>query len=267
MKRYITDGILLVRVQLRKAAEYRLSFLVGLLSSILFIGLEFGSFALVLQRFERMAGWELREVCFLYSMVEIAFGLAYFIFGGFDHRPFSTLVKSGQFDVILLKPVDVTLQILASGLSLQRLGRVLVAFVILFSILPQLELTPEAILYMPFVIGGMLLFFGGIFIISSAVTFWTLDSVESLNILTFGVNQLMAYPMTSYQDSLRFFFTFIIPAAFLNYYPAVEMLGKSDPLGLPSSVSYLAPFIGLGTFLLSLVIWRAGLSKYQSSGC
>lgn len=267
MRRHVVDASLLIGVQFRKAAEYRLSFFVGLVSSILFLGLEFGSFALVFQRFERMAGWERTEVCFLYSMVEISFGLAYFIFGGFDHRPFSTLVKSGQFDVILLKPVNVTLQILASGLSLQRLGRVLVATGILLSIIPELRISYEAILYMPFVIVGMLLFFGGIFIISSAITFWTLDSVESLNILTFGVNQLMAYPMTSYQDSLRFFFTFIIPAAFLNYYPALEMLGKSDPFGLPSLVRYLAPLIGLGTFLLSLIIWRAGLNRYQSSGC
>lgn len=267
MGQNLINLILLIRVQLRKAAEYRLSFAVSLISAILLVTLEFGSFALVLKKFERMAGWSVSEVCFLYALGEIAFGLAYFIFGGFDHRSFSTLIRSGQFDVLLLKPVNVTVQILASGLSLSKLGRVAVGVAILLTVLPNLHLATESLLFMPVALVGMILFFAGIFIISSATTFWTVDSVESLNILTFGVNQLMAYPMTSYQDGLRIFFTYIIPAAFLNYYPALMMLGKADPFGLPPAVGYLSPVIGGGVFLGSLVVWQFGLSRYQSTGC
>jgi ABC-2 type transport system permease protein len=62
------------------------------------------------------------------------------------------------------------------------------------------------------------------------------------------------------------FFTYILPAIFLNYYPALYVMNKPDPLGLPAWVAWLAPLAGLAVFSLALLFWRYGLSKYQSTG-
>jgi ABC-2 type transport system permease protein len=62
------------------------------------------------------------------------------------------------------------------------------------------------------------------------------------------------------------FFTFIIPAIFMNYYPALYILDKPDPFGMPGFATWLAPFVGMGVLAISLSFWRFGIAHYQSTG-
>lgn len=87
-----------------------------------------------------------------------------------------------------------------------------------------------------------------------------------MNILTYGGSEMMAYPMHIYPDWLRRTFTYIVPAIFLNYYPALYFLEKTDPLGLPPIFSFFAPLVGGGVLLLALAFWRFGIRHYQSTG-
>jgi ABC-2 type transport system permease protein len=87
-----------------------------------------------------------------------------------------------------------------------------------------------------------------------------------INILTYGGNEMMAYPMHIYRDWMRRFFTFIVPAIFLNYYPALYFLGKPDPFNLPPFAPFLAPLVGLGTLVIALAFWNFGIRHYTSTG-
>ena len=79
------------------------------------------SLALILSRFDGIAGWQLGEVAFLYGTVEVAFGLMDLLFGGFDPGNFGQMVRRGGFDQLLLRPVDITVQVLGSQFLLRRL--------------------------------------------------------------------------------------------------------------------------------------------------
>jgi ABC-2 type transport system permease protein len=116
------------------------------------------------------------------------------------------------------------------------------------------------------VVVGMVLFFGGLFVVGSSLTFWTVESVEAMNILTYGGSFLIAYPMSIYQEWLRRFFTFVVPAIFLNYYPALYFLEKEDPFHFHYFVHFLAPIAGLAVFGIALIFWRFALKQYQSTG-
>jgi ABC-2 type transport system permease protein len=113
---------------------------------------------------------------------------------------------------------------------------------------------------------GQVAYFGGLFIIGAAITFWTIDSIEIVNVFTYGGTELVSYPMNIYPDMLRRFFTYILPAIFLNYYPALYILDKPDPFELPAFAPWLAPLAGLLILWLSLRFWEFGLNKYQSTG-
>lgn len=76
----------------------------------------------------------------------------------------------------------------------------------------------------------------------------------------------MAYPMHIYSDWMRRFFTYILPAIFLNYAPALYFLDKPDPLGLPPFAAFLAPLAGLGTLLAAALFWQFGMRHYKSTG-
>jgi len=122
------------------------------------------------------------------------------------------------------------------------------------------------LLFMPVIFLSLVCFFGGLFMIGATITFWTYDSIEMVNILTYGGSEMMSYPMNIYQGWLRRFFTYVIPAIFLLYYPALFILDKPDPLHMPVFAPFLSPVVGFGILLMAFIFWNFGLRHYQSTG-
>ena len=201
-------------------------------------------------------------------MVESAFGVMDMLFSGFDPPNFGKHVRIGSFDQMLLRPVDITLQVLSSEFLIRRIGRIVQGAVILGLALSLLEIhwSITKLLYLPVVLASLVCFFGGLFIIGATITFWTVESIEVINILTYGGSEMMSYPMHIYPNWMLRFFTFIVPAIFLNFYPALYFLDKPDPLGLPPWAPFLAPMAGLGVLAAGLAFWRFGIHHYQSTG-
>ncbi|MBN1642870.1 MAG: ABC-2 family transporter protein [Anaerolineae bacterium] len=256
----------LIGVQIRSQLAYRTSFLLGLLSTAVGNVSEFLMLALVLARFEGIGDWALREIAFLYGMVSTAFGAMDLIFSGFDPQDFGRSVRRGTFDLLLLRPIDVTVQVMGSRFHLRRLGRIIQGAAVLIVALPRVRWTLLKVLYLPVVFASLILFYGALFMIGSTITFWTIQSIEAMNILTYGGTEMMAYPMHIYGRDLRLFFTYIVPAAFLNYYPALYYLDLPDPFGLPSYAPFLAPLVGVGSMAVALAFWRFGIRHYASTG-
>ncbi len=258
----------LLSVSIRSQMQYRTAFILDLLSVGIGTAAAFGTLALILQRFEHIAGWTLWEIAFLYGTVETAFGTMDMVFGGFDPGNFGQKVRRGTFDQIMLRPVSVTVQVLGSELSLRRLARIFqgssVLVLALVGLHTQWTLCKMALLIL--MIGGMFCFFGALFIIGSTITFWTVESIEVVNVFTYGGVEMMSYPMSIYDQRLRRFFTYVIPAIFLNYYPALYILDKVDPFNMPSFAPWLSPIVGIGLMLIALSFWKFGIKHYQSTG-
>jgi ABC-2 type transport system permease protein len=258
----------LLSVQIRSQLQYRMAFLLDAGASLVFLGLFFAALALVMERFGNLGGWSLGEVAFLWGTVEVAFGIMDMIFGGFDPGVFGVRVRRGTFDQLLLRPINITVQVLGDDFALRRLGRItqgLVIFVVALQ-LAEIQWTLGKIIYLPLIVLGMIAFFGGLFVIGSTITFWTVETVEAMNILTYGGSEMMQYPMHIYPNPLRRLFTYIIPTIFLNYYPALYFLDKPDPFGLPVALRFVSPLVGLGVLLLGLTFWQFGIRHYQSTG-
>jgi ABC-2 type transport system permease protein len=258
----------LLSVQLRSQMQFRFSFWMDLLSTIILNGSFVLSLALILQRFGGIAGWTFGEVAFLVGMVEMSFGAMDMVFSGFDDTFFSTLVRLGSFDQLLLRPVGITWQVLGSRFLLRRIGRIIegfIIFVISLSLI-QIHWTLAKVLYLPVVLVCQLLTMGSLFMAGSTITFWTMQSIEAMNVFTYGGTEMMSYPMTVYPGWMQRFFTYAIPFIFMNYYPALFFLDKPDPLGFPPFAPFLAPLVAVVFFFLALRFWRFGIDHYQSSG-
>jgi len=258
----------LIALQIRAQLQYRVAFLLETLAAALITSTFFGALALVFQRFGRLGGWTLGEVAFLWGLVEFAFGLMDLLFSGFDPGDFGQLIRRGSFDQLLLRPVNITVQVLGSKFIIRRLGRIAQGAAIFGLALALVELhwTPAKLLYLPLVLIGQVCFFGGLFIMGATITFWTVESIEVVNIFTYGGSEMITYPMHIYPDWLRRLFTYLIPAGLLNYYPALFFLDKPDPFQLPPFTPFLAPAAGVGTLIVALAFWRFGIRHYQSTG-
>jgi ABC-2 type transport system permease protein len=258
----------LLDVQIRSQMQYRAAFWLDFFGTAITLGAYFLSLALIMQRFGDMAGWTLGEVAFLFGMAEVSFGVMDLIFSGFDPGGFGRRIRRGAFDQLLLRPVSITVQVLGDEFLLRRLGRIAqgVAIFVVAVGLAEIDWTIAKVFYLPFVLLGLIAFFGGLFIIGATITFWTIESIEVINIFTYGGTELISYPMHIYPDWLRLFFTYLIPAAFLNYYPALYFLDKPDPFGLPGFMRFVAPIAGLAVLTVALAYWRFGIRHYQSTG-
>lgn len=258
----------LVLVQLQSQLQYRAAFMFDIVGTGFLVFIEFAAVAVVFERFEHIKGWTLGEVALLWAIVEISFGLMDMLFQGFDPPRFAEKIRLGTFDQLLLRPVNITLQVLASELELRRIGKIVLGIGIFFLALrlTNIEWTSIKLLLVPCMIISMTMFFAALFMFGSTITFWTVQSIDLLKILTYGGSYLMTYPMHIYQTWMRRVFTFIIPAIFLNYYPALYILDKPDPFNLPS----FAPFIGIVLAALMLLLayrfWIFGIRHYQSTG-
>jgi len=255
-------------IQIRAQLQYPVSFVMEVISNAIILGFFFIAFALTMTQFGEIGGWTLGEVAFLWGIAEFSFGMMDMIFSGFDYDFFGPMVIKGTFDQLLLRPVNITLQVLGSRFVLRRLGKILEGLII-FIVglwLVDVEWTIGKITYIPIIILSQILFFGSLFIIGATTTFWTKERLEILNIFTYGGSEIMSYPMHIFPRAIRLLFTFVVPAIFLSYFPMTYILNKPIQLNAPSIVPFLAPMIALILFYLSLKFWQFGIKNYQSTG-
>ena len=91
-------------------------------------------------------------------------------------------------------------------------------------------------------------------------------SIEIINSTTYGGVESAQFPVTIYDKWFRRFFTFVIPLATINYFPAHAILGRNDVLGSTRLFQWLSPLAGVIFLLVCLQIWNVGVRHYRSTG-
>ena len=110
-------------------------------------------------------------------------------------------------------------------------------------------------------LGGFILY-GGIFVLTSGVSFFTIKGLDWIYLFTNAGYQVTRCPMEYMPRALRTIFTFFVPVLVISYYPASALCGWGEPLwkGL------LALPAGAGFMAIALIFWRIGIRHYQSTG-
>ncbi len=253
-------------VSLRAQMQYRVSFLLSALGQFLGTAIEFAGLYALFSRFGNLRDWSLWEVALFYGVVNVSFALADSISTGFDR--FGDTVKSGDFDRLLLRPRSTVLQLAGQELALRRVGRLVQGAIVLTVAALSLDLewsAARAALLAAAVLGGLCLFFG-LFVVQATIAFWTVESLEIMNTLSYGGVQSASYPMSIYAAPFRRFFTFAVPLACVAYFPVVGLLERPDPLGSPYWWQCIAPLAGPLFLIASLCLWRFGERHYTSTG-
>lgn len=254
----------LIGVSMRMQMQHRASFL--MLSTAFFLStfVDILGIWVLFDRFEMVKGWTIKEVALLYGIMNISFAIAESTARGFDS--FSQMVKSGDFDRVLLRPMGSLFQIATREVQLLRIGRFLQGCVVLTVGFYAMEFSFFS--WHTFVIAlsiiGTSCMFYGIFILQASLTFWTTETLELMNIITYGGLESGQYPMGIYSPIFKLFFTFIIPLACVAYYPLATLLHFE---ALPIWSAALFPLSGVAFLFLSCQFWNVGVRRYHSTGC
>jgi ABC-2 type transport system permease protein len=256
----------LAGARLRGQLQYRASFGLQIAGHVVLHGAEMVALVILFGRFDTLAGWELGEVAFLYGLSAIAFSLAQTVGSGF--LAFSALMRQGGFDRVLTRPVAPLIQTLAADLHLHRLGRlgqggVVFAYALW---LTDVEWTAGRLLYLPVVVLSAAVLFLALFTLEATLCFWTTESTEVVNAFTYGGTTLAQYPLHVFDAWLRRLFLYGVPLGFTIYAPALYLLDRPDPLGLPEWTRFIAPLTSLAFATVAVSLWGVGVRHYRSTG-
>lgn len=252
----------LISISIQGQCQFPASLVMLAFGHFLITGIEFLGLYALFDRFSTVAGWNVAEVALFYGVVHMAFALAEALGRGFDF--FDRMVRSGEFDIVLLRPRSEILLVSGQELRLNRVGRFLQGLLVLVWGLHRLGLETSTVVWVRLIWGmaGGTALFCGLFVLQATLAFWTVNTLEIVNTVTYGGVETAQFPIDIYRPWFRAVFTWVIPLACINYFPLHDLLrGGGQPLA-----GWAAPAVGFVFLLVSLRIWRLGVSHYTSTG-
>ena len=256
----------LISAILRSQMQYRASFIMQIISQFIVTFTDFIAIMFIFGKFSDIKGWSLWEVGLLYGMTSVSFASAEMVARGFDL--FSRMIRLGDFDRILLRPSGIFIQLITADFDLRKIGRILQGLVVLIFSWKMLEIgvVPIKLIFLLAAIINGIIFYMAILIAGATICFWSVESTELQNMFTYGGVEATSYPIPIYRTWFRNIMIFIVPLAFVNYFPALFILGKPDPLGLPYFMRFLFPLASAFVMIPAIKFWNYGVKHYQSTG-
>lgn len=255
-------AVRIARLCFRAELEYRADFITSVLlgvawqtSVIVFVTVLLGSFP-------GMGGWRSHAVLLLAAMRMLSHGVHALLFDRNYHL--AALVQEGRLEAFLLRPMAVFRQVQLAVFPTNALGDLLVGVSIFSWAMSVIDLrwTPARAAYLTAGLAGGVLVEAAICTAIGSFLFrfpgasaWSTWVEELLG--TFG-----NYPLSFLPRLVGGVFTFILPLAFIAYFPAAVLTGRTGGLGLPVAVATAAPLIGLAAYIGSRLLWKARLRRY-----
>lgn len=250
-------------MHLKSSLEYRVNSFLVMFSQI-FINLsELISIYILFSQCKSIGNWGFYETALMYGIILTVYSFAECFARGYDE--FASLIKKGDLDRMLVRPVSIHRQIFYSKIEFTKLARVVLGLVVSIIAITHLNiewtLLKVLVLLATYMCGGLVIL--GLFMIGAGVSVFTVENLEFLNIITNGSREIGFYPINIYGKWLSKIFTFIVPVACFNYLPMSYILGVGN---LPKIIYALSPLMGAVFVIPCVLFLNWALKKYQSTG-
>lgn len=257
----------LLRAAVLSRMAYRADFFMGIFGVFVLNGATLGTSWILLQRFHTLHGWTFWQIVFLYNLWLLGHSIRSIFF-----RQVSQLeehVIQGTFDQFLTKPASPLLLFLGREVHYLGVGDMLLSATMLVLSYHQLHLHWSA--------GEFLWFFVVVLsaaavevtlvLILSCSAFFTARSQAFVQAATqFSFNLVQQYPLDMFNRPIRLIVTYILPFAFMNYYPSLYLLGKTAEVGVAPFLPFASPLVALLLIFLAGLVWQASMKHYTSTG-
>ncbi|BCB78952.1 ABC transporter permease [Phytohabitans flavus] len=256
----------LFRGQARSLTSYRASFALELSTNVFATVMDVLT-VLVLFRISRTLGsFTFHEALLMVGLSSCAFATADLAVGNIER--IKLYVRTGLLDAVLIRPLGALPQLLLMDLPLRKLSRCVfgTGVLVVAAVTAGIDWTPGRVLLVVIAPLAGAVFFSAIFVVSATVSFWWVETGEIGSAFTYGGRDFTSYPITVYGGWFRRLFAYGMGFAFVAYYPALAILGRADPLGLPGWVGYAAPSVAVVAAVTAGAVWRVGIRHYRSTG-
>lgn len=248
-------------IQVKALLEYKKSFIFSIIGQIISSFFSLLSIYFLFDKFGNIEGFTFNNILICFVVAYVGFSLSESFFRGFDH--FEKMISNGEFDRILTRPRGLVFQVLASKIEFEKIGRAVSAIIILIVLLiTNNELMRlDRIFTIIMMIGGSIVIYSSLYVLKGGICFFTTQSLEIMNIFSDGSRDLIQYPLGIYHKYVQKFFTYILPLAFVNYFPLLYVIGRTQ-----NKLYMLSPIISVIFIIPCYIVWKIGVIKYKSTG-
>jgi len=222
---------------------------------------------LTLMKFDKINGWDVNEMLFLFSLLFLTYSIIVVLFA--DLRDFSRMIREGNLDRLLVRPRGLLAQLISNNADIMAAcGHGLLGIVLFIVSAGKvgIEWNGTTIMYYIVAIISGVLIQGGIFIIFSALSFYFIETSSIKEIFYWNVRKFAGYPISIFNKFIQAIMIYIVPFAFVNYFPAQYLLRKPDMASYPAVYIYISPIIGVSLYGIAYVFWRISIKRYTSTG-
>ncbi len=265
---YLGVFLTFARNSLVRDMTFRANFIIDTISSISWMIMNLGFYALVYRETTSIAGWDKYQFFVFISTTMFVNSLVQAFFMP-NAEELSEQVRTGGLDFALLKPIDTQFLVSLRKVAWSSFGNFFVALILLAYSVPRiqgLELTAwQFVLYPLYVVMGVMILYS-VMIALAATSIW-LGRNQTLYDFWFYITNFSRYPMEIYDGTwgtpLRQVFTFIVPILVVINVPA-RLMAKP----LTRENLWMAGFGLLATVasvLASRWIFNRALLSYRSA--
>lgn len=247
--------------------QYRLDSIVATLAVFVRESTNIIVIYLALLKFDKINGWNVNEMLFLFSILFLTYAFVVSLFA--DLRDFSCMIREGRFDRLLVRPRGLLFQLILNNADLMASAGHGTLGILLFLISAnRVGITWDfstILYYIGAIIGGVLIQ-GGMFILFSALSFYFVETNSIREIFYWNMRKFAGYPISIYNKLIQGLMIYVVPFAFVNYFPAQYLLRKEDMANYNEMYMYIAPAVGVVIYLAAYGFWRISVKRYKSTG-
>ncbi len=251
----------ILALDLQSKMSYRADFIISTIGMICTNIAGFISFWILFSRFPSINGWGYYEILFLYGFSLVSLTPVQCFFD--NNWSLRQYVYSGDFIKYCFRPINLFFYFQSEVFDVKGLGQLAFGLGTLIYAWVKLGLGFSVLMILKMIV---FLLTASLIMIAlqnaaAATCFWIQNSFYVLD-LVMRFKDYAKYPITIFNSVFRFIFTFVIPIAFIAYYPSLVIL---RPDAVPV-LSWISPVIGLVFFWLSYRFWMFGALKYSGTG-
>jgi ABC-2 type transport system permease protein len=256
----------MIRAAVLTRLEYRADFVMGIIGVFILNAGTLGTSWVLLNRFHELHGWSFWEIVFLYNLWLFGHGIRAVFFRHLSNL--EQFIVEGTFDQLLTRPANTLVQFLGREIHYLGLGDVMLAGTMIVLSYHNLGLHWNVWMFLWFLLVALssAAVEMALTMILTCSAFFTTRSralVQAASQFSWGVVQ--QYPVDMFNGFLRGIVTFLLPFAFMNYYPALSLLGKQDhaPWGF---LTWWSPVVAFVLMVIAIRVWNFSITRYQSTG-
>lgn len=222
---------------------------------------------LALMKFDNINKWNVDEMLFLFSLLFITYSIIVVLFA--DLRDFSCMIREGRFDRLMVRPRGLLFQLISNNADvIAACGHGMLGLVLFVVSAGRVGIHWDflTVIYYISAIAGGVLIQGGMFIIFSSLSFYFVETGSIRNIFYWNMRRFAGYPISIYNKLIQCVMIYVVPFAFVNYFPAQYLLRKPDMEGYPEIYMYIAPLVGIVIYMAAYAFWRISVKHYKSTG-